>query len=1388
MFDNRIFKIVVNLTLLTFIFTGQVEASSTKKIVDGGIIKIPLLNSFSSYQTTMAPGDTIRVSINSSGAQSNSGSDGVSISTDGRYIAFISWASNLVNGDTNGVEDAFVRDTQTNTTTRVSLSSSGIQGNARTEWQTGTAISGDGRYIVFASYANNLVTGDTNGELDIFVRDMQTGSTTRVSVDSNEIQGNSASYSFSISANGQYVAFQSFSNNLVTGDTNGVDDIFVRDLWGGTTSRISTGTSGIQGNAGNTISSSTISISADGRFVTFNSYATNLVVGDNNGYEDIFLRDTSLNTTALISIGLNEIAGNGRALGSSISANGRFVAFSSTASNLIIGDTNVNQDIFIRDIQLNITTRVSVDSNGTEQTGHNWYTMQVLSISGNGRFVTFATDAGNLVSGDTNGEFDIFVRDIQLSTTTRVSVNSNGSQSRGVAHRPVISADGLYTTFTSGAYDLVNGDTNGHWDIFVHKNNIIPLEPPLIIVHGFQGANSENPDGFSCDLGHLQDEDIKLWDSNDPNSSNPTLGNDLPEWLEQEGYQVWIAHLESSKNNGTPVLEYNAQCLKNQINYVYSQNPQKITIVAHSMGGLVSRAAINYTKNPQSKISSLFTLGSPHAGLPSTLTMVYGSLSNQDAVFNMVEESMNGTSGFNGRIYNQEGIDYYFIGGDASPVKSLGPILYGPLGRKHDGLVSSYSALGWKYPNNIFDPLNWANVSQPHQYYTDEVHISDWGNSYYTAPPGDLHSYSFECIKNLLKHLAPNELFCQDVMTASSFAQNLTVQSAPDLSTFTELKNGHLINGQSISIPLAIDTNTASLFYLTWSGETPAFTLTRPDAQVINPAYAAAHPSEVIYENFVGGAAVPPNQTYNFNTTQLGSWQLNITASTAIDYQAFAVLDSSRSLTAQTNANLYQIGDIATITANLSNGGTGLNGATVTAKLTRSDAVVDTISLTGQGNGTYTANYVIPNSSGYLTIDITANGTDSGTAFTRQNHLQVAIQSDNLQLTGTYDDQPRDDNSDSIYEYLDFMAEVNLTSPGEYAVSAELYAGDQLITQSGDFFQLAAGTQTVTLPFDGGAIREAGLNGPYTVKNLYFTPIDIGITAANVENAWTTSAYNYTQFGTHACYILTLSHTGSGSNPTTSLANSTGCANGEYMTSEVIDLTASPNPTWHITSWTGTNDDSSVASLNTLTMPANNHTVSVIYQPNIVQLQAKSQAATDGWILESTETSGLGGTMNSAATTFNLGDNAVRKQYRSILSFNTASLPDNAVITKVTLKLKKQGITGGGNPVTMFQGFMVDIKKGAFGTAPLALTDFKATASKTVGPQSPALNAGWYNLNLTPAKAYINKLATGGGLTQIRLRFKLDDNNNAIANILKIYSGNAGAANRPQLVIEYYTP
>jgi Leucine-rich repeat (LRR) protein len=207
---------------------------------------------------------------------------------------------------------------------------------------------------------------------------------------------------------------------------------------------------------------------------------------------------------------------------------------------------------------------------------------------------------------------------------------------------------------------------------------------------------------------------------------------------------------------------------------------------------------------------------------------------------------------------------------------------------------------------------------------------------------------------------------------------------------------------------------------------------------------------------------------------------------------------------------------------------------------------------------------------------------------------------------------------------------------------------------------------------------------------------------------------------------------------------------------------------------------------------ANSFSTFAVLLPVSMSRTFYSTASQDGWILESSETSNAGGTMSASSATLSLGDNNQKKQYRSILSFATASLPDPAVITKVTLKLKHSSVTPARtNPITLLQGIYVDLRKGFFGTsANLQLTDFNATASKTVGPFKPALTAGWYTISLNSATfASINKLATNGGLTQIRLRFKLDDNNNTIANMLNLVSGNnANPVNRPTLLIEYYVP
>ena len=414
------------------------------------------LNSLSTPITTIT-----RVSVDSSGNQGDYRSYIPSISGDGRYVAFYSMADNLVSGDTNGTPDAFLRDTQLNITTLISVDSSGVQGNSWSYDQTNPPfVSADGRYVVFRSLSTNLISGvTTNGTYHIFLRDTKLNTTTLVSVDSSGAEGDDQSYSPSISADGRYVTFSSDADNLVSGDTNHSTDIFRRDTQASTTTRLSVASNGTQGNA----QSYSPFISSDGHFVVYYSMASNLVNADTNGVWDIFRRDTQTNTTTRISVASDGTQANDGSDFPSISADGRYVAFSSTASNLVNGDTNGTNDVFVRDTQSAATTRLSVNSSGTQ--GNDW--SDIPSISADGRFVVFRSIATNLVSGDTNNAYDVFLRDTLTGTTTRPSVGSYGAQGNDWSAFPSISADGRYVAFYSNASNLVGGDTNGMWDVFI---------------------------------------------------------------------------------------------------------------------------------------------------------------------------------------------------------------------------------------------------------------------------------------------------------------------------------------------------------------------------------------------------------------------------------------------------------------------------------------------------------------------------------------------------------------------------------------------------------------------------------------------------------------------------------------------------------------------------------------------------------------------------------------------------------------------------------------------------------------------------------------------------------------------------------------------------------
>ncbi len=401
-------------------------------------------------------GGTTRVSTDSAGGQGNDKSYVRAISADGRFVAFNSDASNLVAGDTNGVRDAFIKDMLTGVTTRISTDSAGGQVNS---YSAVSAISADGRYVAFYSLASNLVAGDTNGLADTFVKDTLTGVTTRVSTDSAGGEGNYNSFVEAISADGRYVAFTSFASNLVAGDTNGDWDAFIKDTVTGVTTRISTDSAGGQAN----LASQVRAISADGRYVAFNSVAPNLVAGDTNGVRDAFIKDTVTGVTTRISTDSAGGQGNNNSYVYAISADGRYVAFHSLASNLVAGDTNGQRDAFIKDMVTGVTTRISTDSAGGQANDQSF----VRAISADGRYVAFYSFASNLVVGDTNGQWDAFIKDTVTGVTTRISTDSAGGQGNSFSVVSAMSADGRFVAFESFASNLVAGDTNGARDAFL---------------------------------------------------------------------------------------------------------------------------------------------------------------------------------------------------------------------------------------------------------------------------------------------------------------------------------------------------------------------------------------------------------------------------------------------------------------------------------------------------------------------------------------------------------------------------------------------------------------------------------------------------------------------------------------------------------------------------------------------------------------------------------------------------------------------------------------------------------------------------------------------------------------------------------------------------------
>lgn len=411
---------------------------------------------------------TFSVAVDPEGNPAN-GWCGVSkLSADGLVVAYSSRATNLVPGDTNGFADIFTFERASGRVRRVSVDSAGNEANQDSSMFLGS-VSSDGRHVAFWSHASNLCPGDTNGTADVFVHDTLTGVTTCASVTPAGVPGDGWSWIPRISGDGRLLAFATFATDLVAG-ANSSGQVVVRDLVTGSSRVVSADAAGLLGND----ESDTPWISADGRYVAFDSLATNLSPLDLNLDRDVYVKDLLTGALELVSVSPLGVAAIGYSANPSLSADGRFVSFASSARDLVPGDVNGLGDVFVRDRLAGTTELVSVSSAGVQADNH---CLGNSAVSADGAVVVFDSYAANLAPNDPQSELDVFVRDRAAGTTALVSVGYLGTSVNGAAADPSLSADGRYITYSSRGAEIVQGHGNFDWDPYFHDR--LGLTPML---------------------------------------------------------------------------------------------------------------------------------------------------------------------------------------------------------------------------------------------------------------------------------------------------------------------------------------------------------------------------------------------------------------------------------------------------------------------------------------------------------------------------------------------------------------------------------------------------------------------------------------------------------------------------------------------------------------------------------------------------------------------------------------------------------------------------------------------------------------------------------------------------------------------------------------------
>ena len=477
--------------------------------------------------------DTSRISVDSNGDEAASGSYEPSISNNGRYTAYYSDATDLVASDTNGAADVFLYDSTTETTTRVSVGSGGAQANGASY---SPSISGDGRFVAYASDSTNLVAGDTNGVDDVFLYDTVTETTTRVSVDSGGNESNSSSYYPAISGDGQYVTYVSDADNLIVSDTNFTTDVFLYNVNTQATTRVSVVTGGAQSNG----SSLSPSISTDGRYVTYYSDASNLG-GDTNGVYDIFLFDTNTTITTMISVDSNGIHSDSASYDPVISDDGKYIAYQSDGATLVNNDYNGLSDIYVYEVDTARTMRASLDPSRNEVYDG---ASSSATISSDGKYIAYQSGSSSLILDDTNAVSDIFLTHLVSANRLNYAAGSHGSVSGNAAQTVLYGLDGTaVTAVADSGYHFVQWSDGSTQNPRIDTDVVANISVTATFATNSSGSSSSGSSSSGASSSSSSDA------ADSPTPDTDSIPNDIEDAAPNDGDANNDGTKDSQQNN-----------------------------------------------------------------------------------------------------------------------------------------------------------------------------------------------------------------------------------------------------------------------------------------------------------------------------------------------------------------------------------------------------------------------------------------------------------------------------------------------------------------------------------------------------------------------------------------------------------------------------------------------------------------------------------------------------------------------------------------------------------------------------------------------------------------------------------------------------------------------